>query len=76
MTSDDEIVAGDYKRESLLADAIVGLPVSSGVIEGCVHVILKLEDVVLEDGYILVSSFTDPSWTPFCFVSIKGLVTW
>ena len=74
MTSDGEIVAGEYKRENLPADAIVGLPVSSGVIEGCARVILNLEDAVLEDGDILVTSFTDPSWTPL-FVSIKALVT-
>jgi rifampicin phosphotransferase len=74
ITSDGEIVAGEYKRENLPADAIVGLPVSSGVIEGRARVILGLEDAVLEDGDILVTSFTDPSWTPL-FVSIKGLVT-
>jgi rifampicin phosphotransferase len=74
ITSDGEIVAGEYKRESLPDYAIVGLPVSSGVIEGRARVILKLEDAVLEDGDILVTSFTDPSWTPL-FVSIKGLVT-
>jgi len=74
ITSDGEIVAGEYKRENLPADAIVGLPVSSGVIEGRARVILNLEDAVLEDGDILVTSFTDPSWTPL-FVSIKGLAT-
>jgi phosphoenolpyruvate synthase/pyruvate phosphate dikinase len=74
MTSDGEIVAGEYRRENLPADAIVGLAVSSGVIEGRARVILKLEDAVLEHGDILVTSFTDPSWTPL-FVSIKGLVT-
>jgi pyruvate,water dikinase len=74
ITSDGEIVAGEYKRENLPADAIVGLPVSSGVIEGRARVILNLEDAFLEDGDVLVTSFTDPSWTPL-FVSIKGLVT-
>lgn len=34
ITSDGEIVTGEYKRENLPAGAIVGLPVSSGVIEG------------------------------------------
>jgi phosphohistidine swiveling domain-containing protein len=33
-----------------------------------------MEDADLEDGDILVTSFTDPGWTPL-FVSIKGLVT-
>jgi pyruvate,water dikinase len=74
ITSDGEIIAGAYKRENLPAEAIVGLPVSSGVIEGRARVILHMEDAVLEEGDVLVTAFTDPSWTPL-FVSIKGLVT-
>ena len=74
ITSDGEIVAGKYKRENLPAGAIVGLPVSSGVIEGRARVILTMEGADLEEGDILVTPFTDPSWTPL-FVSIKGLVT-
>ncbi|RDY88733.1 phosphoenolpyruvate synthase [Bacillus amyloliquefaciens] len=74
ITSDGEIITGEYKRENLPAGAIAGLPVSSGVIEGRARVILNMEDADLEDGDILVTSFTDPSWTPL-FVSIKGLVT-
>ncbi|WP_028776059.1 phosphoenolpyruvate synthase [Shimazuella kribbensis] len=74
ITSDGEIIVGEYKRENLPAEAIVGLPVSSGVIEGRARVILKMEDANLEEGDILVTTFTDPSWTPL-FVSIKGLVT-
>lgn len=74
ITSDGEIVAGEYKRENIPAGAIAGLPVSSGVIEGRARVILSMEDANLEEGDILVTAFTDPSWTPL-FVSIKGLVT-
>lgn len=74
ITSDGEIIVGKYKRENLPADAIIGLAVSSGVIEGRARVILNMEDANLEDGDILVTAFTDPSWTPL-FVSIKGLVT-
>ncbi|MED1410799.1 MULTISPECIES: phosphoenolpyruvate synthase [Bacillus] len=74
ITSDGEIIIGKYKRENLPAEAIVGLPVSSGVIEGRARVILSMEDANLEDGDILVTAFTDPGWTPL-FVSIKGLVT-
>ncbi|PEZ83005.1 phosphoenolpyruvate synthase [Bacillus sp. AFS017274] len=73
ITSDGEIIVGEYKRENLPAEAIVGLPVSSGVIEGRARVILNMEDADLEEGDILVTPFTDPSWTPL-FVSIKGLV--
>ena len=74
ITSDGEIIVGEYKRDNLMAEAIVGLPVSSGIIEGRARVILNMEDADLEDGDILVTTFTDPSWTPL-FVSIKGLVT-
>jgi pyruvate,water dikinase len=74
ITSDGEIITGQYKRENLPAEAIAGLAVSSGVIEGRARVILNMEDADLEDGDILITTFTDPSWTPL-FVSIKGLVT-
>jgi pyruvate,water dikinase len=74
MTSDGEIITGSYKRENLPTNAIVGLAVSSGVIEGRARVILKMEEADLEEGDILVTAYTDPSWTTL-FVSIKGLVT-
>lgn len=74
ITSDGEIIMGEYKRENIPARAIPGLPVSAGTAEGRARVILSMEDADLEDGDILVTSFTDPSWTPL-FVSIKGLVT-
>lgn len=65
---------GKYERENFPTEAIVGLPVSSGVMEGRARVNLSMENAVLEEGDILVTSFTDPGWTPL-FVSIKGLVT-
>jgi rifampicin phosphotransferase len=74
ITSDGEIFSGRYKRENLPAKAIAGLAVSSGIIEGRARVILNMENADLEAGDILVTSFTDPSWTPL-FVSIKGLIT-
>jgi phosphoenolpyruvate synthase/pyruvate phosphate dikinase len=74
MTSDGEIITGKYNREDLPAGAIEGLAVSSGVIEGRARVILNMEDAELEEGDILVTPFTDPSWTPL-FISVKGLVT-
>lgn len=74
ITSDGEIFTGRYRREDLPAGAVPGLAVSSGVVEGRARVILNMEDADLEDGDILVTAFTDPSWTPL-FVSIKGLVT-
>lgn len=74
MTSEGEIIVGHYQRENLPADALVGLPVSAGVVEGRARVILKMEDADLEKGDILVTAFTDPSWTPL-FVAIAGLIT-
>ena len=74
ITSEGEIITGRYKKENLPEGALVGLAVSSGIIEGRARVILNMEDANLEHGDILVTSFTDPSWTPL-FVSIKGLVT-
>lgn len=74
ITSDGEIITGEYKRENLPDKAIIGLPVSTGVIEGRARVILNMEEADLEDGDILVTAFTDPGWTSL-FVSIKGLVT-
>lgn len=74
ITSDGEIITGRYKQENVPDGAMVGLAVSSGVVEGRARVILKVEDADLEDGDILVTAFTDPSWTPL-FLSIKGLVT-
>jgi pyruvate,water dikinase len=74
MTSDGEIMRGKHRHENLPAGAIGGLAVSAGTVEGRARVILNMEDADLEPGDILVTAFTDPSWTPL-FVSIKGLVT-
>jgi len=74
MTSDGEIITGKYNREDIPAGAIAGLAVSSGIVEGRARIILNMEGAYLEEGDILVTRFTDPSFTPL-FVSIKGLVT-
>jgi pyruvate,water dikinase len=74
LTSEGEAVAGSYRREDFPAGALVGLPVSAGTIEGRARVILGLAEADLEPGDILVTAYTDPSWTPL-FVAIKGLVT-
>ena len=74
LTSDGEVIAGAYRRDDLPAGALVGLPVSAGTIEGRARVILDIAQADLEAGDILVTAYTDPSWTPL-FVAIKGLVT-
>jgi rifampicin phosphotransferase len=74
LTSDGEVIAGSYRRGDLPAGALAGLPVSAGTIEGRARVILDIAQADLEAGDILVTAYTDPSWTPL-FVAIKGLVT-
>lgn len=74
MTSEGEVIPGEYDTGNLPPGALPGLPVSSGVMEGRARVVRKLEEADLAAGDILVTAFTDPSWTPV-FVSAKGLVT-
>jgi pyruvate,water dikinase len=74
LTSDGEAIAGAYRREDVPAGALIGLPVSAGTIEGRARVVLDMAEADLEAGDILVTAYTDPSWTPL-FVAIKGLVT-
>ena len=74
LTSDGEAISGAYRRVDLPSGALVGLPVSAGTVEGRARVILDLAQADLEAGDILVTVYTDPSWTPL-FVSISGLVT-
>ena len=74
ITSDGEVVTGSYRREDIPAGALVGLPVSAGTVEGRARVILEMAEADLAPGDILVTTHTDPSWTPL-FVAIKGLVT-
>jgi len=74
LTSDGEAVAGSYRRDDAPAGALVGLPVSAGTVEGRARVILDMADADVEPGDILVTAYTDPSWSPV-FVAITGLVT-
>ena len=74
MTSDGEVITGVYRRDNLAPGALAGLPVSAGIVEGRARVILDMADATLEPGDILVTAYTDPSWTPL-FVTVSGLVT-
>lgn len=75
MTSEGEIIVGEYHQQSNLpSNVLPGLAVSSGKVEGRARVIHDLETAALEEGDILVTTYTDPGWTPL-FLSIKGLVT-
>jgi phosphoenolpyruvate synthase/pyruvate phosphate dikinase len=74
LTSEGESISGAYRREGVPEGALVGLPVSAGTVEGRARVILDMADADLEAGDILVTAFTDPSWSPL-FVAVSGLVT-
>ena len=74
LTSDGESVTGAYRRDDLPPGALVGLPVSAGTVEGRARVVLDMADADLEPGDILVTAYTDPSWSPL-FVTVSGLVT-
>ena len=55
------------------ASAIVGDPVSPGVVEGTVRVVFNPNGTQLAPGEILVCPGTDPAWTPL-FLAAGGLV--
>jgi rifampicin phosphotransferase len=74
LTSDGEVIAGVYRRDDVPAGALIGLPVSAGTIEGRARVVRDIAQADIEPGDILVTTYTDPSWTPL-FLAIKGLVT-
>ncbi|HWG01658.1 MAG TPA: PEP-utilizing enzyme, partial [Trebonia sp.] len=74
LTSDGEVITGTYRRTGVPAGALIGLPVSAGTVEGRARVILDIAEADLDEGDILVTAFTDPSWTPV-FVAVKALVT-
>ncbi|MBE1489488.1 rifamycin-inactivating phosphotransferase [Plantactinospora soyae] len=74
LTSDGEALTGAYRRDDVPAGALIGLPVSAGTVEGRARVILDMAEADLEAGDILVTAYTDPSWSPL-FVAIAGLVT-
>jgi phosphoenolpyruvate synthase/pyruvate phosphate dikinase len=74
LTSDGEGIAGTYRRDDLPPNALVGSGVSAGTVEGRARVVLDAGKAELEAGDILVTAYTDPSWTPL-FVAIRGLVT-
>jgi pyruvate,water dikinase len=74
LTSDGEVIAGSYRRDDVPRGALVGVAVSAGTIEGRARVIRDIAQADIEPGDILVTTYTDPSWTPV-FLAIGGLVT-
>lgn len=73
MTSDGEGPVVHYQIEDSPEGALLGFPVSAGVVEGIVHVIRDPQRESLSPCEILVAEFTDPGWTPL-FINTGGLI--
>ncbi|NOU93695.1 phosphoenolpyruvate synthase [Paenibacillus sp. LMG 31456] len=73
MTSEGEIITGRRKQKDAPEGALLGTPVSVGVVEGFARVVLRPEEAKLNKGEILIAPFSDPGWTPL-FHSAIGLV--
>jgi phosphohistidine swiveling domain-containing protein len=73
LVSDGRAFYEGIGAESDTDAVITGSPVSPGVVEGVVHVVLDPRTVHLERGEILVCPGTDPAWTPL-FMAAGGLV--
>ena len=74
LVSDGRAFYEGVGAETDTGDIISGSPVSPGVAEGIVHVVLDPRGVHLAPGEILVCPGTDPAWTPL-FMAAGGLVT-
>src|SRR6478609_4179225 len=74
LTSDGEVISGGYRREDVPSGALAGLPVSAGIVEGRARVVTDMAQAGLDQGDILVTAYTDPSWTPL-FLTAAALVT-
>jgi pyruvate,water dikinase len=60
--------------EAASADVVTGIGVSSGVVEGVVRVVHDPSFADVEDGEVLVTPTTDPSWASIMFVSAALVV--
>ena len=73
ISSDGESPAVRYHLDNAPEGALLGNPVSPGVVEGVVHVIRDPQRETLAPDEILVAEFTDPGWTPL-FINAYGLI--
>lgn len=74
LVSDGRAFYEGLGSETDTGDVITGSPVSPGVAEGVVHIILDPSGAQLAPGEILVCPGTDPAWTPL-FMAAGGLIT-
>jgi phosphohistidine swiveling domain-containing protein len=73
LVSDGRVFYEGVGAKTDTEDVITGSPVSPGIVEGIVHVVLDPRDARLLPGEILVCPGTDPAWTPL-FMAAGGLV--
>ncbi len=73
LTSDGETPIVRHQVDDAPPGALLGNPVSPGIVEGIAHVILDPLTETLQPGEILIAPFTDPGWTPL-FINAAGLV--
>jgi pyruvate,water dikinase len=74
LVSDGRAFYEGLGAETDTSDTITGSPVSPGVVEGIVRVVLDPRGAQLAPGEILVCPGTDPAWTPL-FMAAGGLIT-
>jgi phosphohistidine swiveling domain-containing protein len=74
LVSDGRAFYEGIGAETDTGETITGSPVSPGVVEGIVHVVLDPRGAQLAPGEILVCPGTDPAWTPL-FMTAGGLIT-
>ncbi|ONI48105.1 hypothetical protein AN643_03315 [Candidatus Epulonipiscioides saccharophilum] len=73
MTSEGEIITAKNLNNNLPPNALPGMAVSSGIIEGIAHVVLDPVGAKIQPGEILIAPYTDPGWTTL-FINASGLV--
>jgi len=74
LTSAGDAINGEYRRDDVPPGSLAGLSVSAGTVEGRARVVMDMAQADLDTGDILVTPYTDPSWTPL-FATVAGLVT-
>ena len=73
MVGDGEVLRAIFDNAAAPPGALLGSPVSAGIVEGVAKVVLDPANEILHPGEILVAPFTDPGWTPL-FVNASALV--
>jgi pyruvate,water dikinase len=73
LLSDGRAFYEGIKSPETVGNSLMGSPVSPGVAEGLVRVVIDPRQANLRPGEIMVCPGTDPSWTPL-FLSAAGLV--